>query len=622
LKDGLLIEANDTAYRQLAVSRDQARGRTVLELGVGAAPEERERILAALRSEGRIVNRPTQFRRYDGSWFDILLSAVKLKLDGESRIVWSWRDMTEQKRAEEAMRASERRYRQLFDEALDGILVLSPGGTILAANPATCRATGYACEELVGGTFERLVGGEAFARLRAGLAGALAQGAVRADIEVRARDGRTFPVEVHAGRLPDGNAQVFVRDVSERKRGEQLLMNLARGVSAELGASFFRSLVTHLARELGADFAFIGQIVGAQRERVRTLAFCADGAVQPDFEYALEGSPCVNAVTRRGTVSYADRVAERFPRDAGLKRLGVAGYVGTSLFDSRGEALGILVIMSRKPIERVAYWGSILEIFAARAAAEIERAGTEAQLKELNLSLERRVNERTAELEAANRELESFSYSVSHDLRAPLRAIAGFAGILREDHAGALGPEALRLFARIEHNAIRMGGLIDDLLELSRAGRVTLERREVDMRSLARAVLHELQPAGGPAQVEIGSLAAASGDASLLRLVWQNLIGNALKFSARAQPPRIEIGGERRGSMVEYFVRDNGAGFDMRYAGKLFGVFQRLHAPSEFEGTGVGLAIVQRIVHRHGGEVRAEGEPERGATFRFTLPAA
>jgi light-regulated signal transduction histidine kinase (bacteriophytochrome) len=263
----------------------------------------------------------------------------------------------------------------------------------------------------------------------------------------------------------------------------------------------------------------------------------------------------------------------------------------------------------------------MLEVFAARAAAEIERARAEGQVRELAVSLERRVQERTAELEAANKELESFSYSVSHDLRAPLRAIAGFAAILREDFGGELPAEALRLFQRIEGNAERMGELIDDLLELSRAGRAGLERHPVNMRSLVDSVLRDLQRERAGAQVEIGDLPAATGDATLLRQVWQNLIGNALKFSARAAAPRVEIGGARANGRTEYYVRDNGAGFDPRYADKLFGLFQRLHAAAEFEGTGVGLAIVQRIVHRHGGEVSAEGAPERGATFRFSLPA-
>jgi len=299
----------------------------------------------------------------------------------------------------------------------------------------------------------------------------------------------------------------------------------------------------------------------------------------------------------------------------------VDGYVGTSLFDSRGNVLGILVAMSRKPIAQPTLWASVLEIFATRAASEIERSRAEAQVRELNVSLERRVADRTRELEAANRELDAFSYSVSHDLRAPLHAITGFAEIVRVAHGAGLSGRALHYFERIEHNARQMDTLIGELLEFSRAWRVPLHRACVDMRELVEEVLQSLRLEHvRRARIEITDLPPAQGDRSLLRQVWSNLIGNALKFSRGAPQPHIRIGGERGEDEVEYLVADNGAGFDQRYADKLFGVFQRLHSSSEFEGSGVGLALVQRIVTRHGGRVAAEGSPGRGACFRFVLP--
>ena len=237
--------------------------------------------------------------------------------------------------------------------------------------------------------------------------------------------------------------------------------------------------------------------------------------------------------------------------------------------------------------------------------------------------LEQRVGQRTAELSAANRELEAFSYSVSHDLRAPLRAIAGFVQILEEDHADKLDDTARRHLERVKVNARRMGQLIDDLLSFSQIGRSTMLRQTVDLTAMAQSVAHDaIAAAGRPIELSIEPLPAAYGEASLLNQVFVNLIGNAVKFSARAEHPIVTIGTTTVNGETAYFVRDNGVGFDERYAEKLFGVFQRLHRADEFEGTGVGLAIVHRIVTRHGGRVWAEGKLNGGATFYFTLPSA
>jgi signal transduction histidine kinase len=244
-------------------------------------------------------------------------------------------------------------------------------------------------------------------------------------------------------------------------------------------------------------------------------------------------------------------------------------------------------------------------------------------LEELNAQLDERVRERTAELEATNRELQSFTYTVSHDLRAPLRAILGFAAVLKSDHIDPNDAECRRLLQRITSNAERMANLIDDLLSFSRLGRSEPVPRDVNMQALVESTIADLKVAGDiGTEFVVGDLPPARGDAAMLRQVWENLLGNAWKFSRKTPSPRIEVGGRRlETGNVEYFVRDNGAGFDMRYAGKLFGTFQRLHTDEEFQGTGVGLAIVNRIVLLHGGTVLAEGEVGKGATLRFTLPA-
>lgn len=226
------------------------------------------------------------------------------------------------------------------------------------------------------------------------------------------------------------------------------------------------------------------------------------------------------------------------------------------------------------------------------------------------------------ELSVANRELEAFSDSVSHDLRAPLRTIDGLLRVVQEDFGSGVPAEARGHIEAISAQAARMSELIEDLLRLSRLGREPLEKRPVDMRSLVQEVVGELHAAEAARELDIriGELPAAQADPSLLRQVWVNLVANALKFTRRRERALIEIDGVARAHDKLYSIRDNGAGFDPRRAERLFGIFQRLHAAKDFEGTGVGLSIARRIIERHGGSIRAEGEPDRGAAFHFTLP--
>lgn len=250
-----------------------------------------------------------------------------------------------------------------------------------------------------------------------------------------------------------------------------------------------------------------------------------------------------------------------------------------------------------------------------------DRIRAEEQVRQLNAELEQRVRHRTAELETTARDLDAFAYSVSHDLRAPLRSLHGFSQVLLDDYADRLDDDGRQYLGRIQANVARMSQLIDDLLRLSRATRTGLTRGQVDISALAREIIGELRSAEPGRRVEavIANDLVATGDTRLIRLALGNLLSNAWKFTGKRERAVIDVGALHQDGEQVFFVRDNGAGFDMRYAGKLFDPLQRLHTATDFDGTGIGLAIVHRILRRHGGRIWADSEPDKGATFYFTL---
>ena len=408
----------------------------------------------------------------------------------------------------------------------------------------------------------------------------------------RGRDGKLRWVSVSGRPVYDARGRFrgyhgVARDITAAKEANEKL--LAQRAELQLLIDLVPGFVTRYDRDFRVEFAnqryrdFFGrgaEVVGRTAAEIFGPAIWSE--VRPHFERARKGE----------TVRY--EAARRAPTGE-LRRLQVT----------------LVPQPASEPVEKIYTLGvDVSELVEAREA-----------LARLNAELERRVEERTAELRAALAEMEAFSTSVSHDLRAPLRAIAGFAALVREELGAALSGEAARLFARIESNAVRMAEMIDALLALARFGRQPLERVPLDMHAVARDVVEELRAAGalGAARVQIEVLPPAQGDRALVRQVLANLIANAAKYSAPKPEPRIWIESQGEPGRVVYIVRDNGVGFDMRYAEKLFGIFERLHAPAEFPGLGIGLATVRRIVERHGGRVWAEAEPGRGATFFFTL---
>ena len=429
-------------------------------------------------------------------------------------------------------------------------------------------------------------------------------------------NSRLYARAVESGERDLARANASLARHTERLR---ILHELERAVAREqLPEAIAAAVVEPLRDLLGMPRVIVNEFDLAAGE-VHWIAAAGRRRthVGPGVRYSIRLMGDVEAL-RRGEPQYIDTQAlPEGPDKAALLASDVRVYMVVPM-RAGGELFGALSFggpsESFTPEQL-----KIAEEVATQLAIAMAQARLLARVRSHAAELEETVQRRTEALAAANKELESFSYSVSHDLRAPLRAIDGYARMLEEDYAPRLDDEARRLLEVVRESSQRMGRLIDDLLAFSRLGRQQPTKVAVDMAGLAREVVQELRN-GGRATIELRDLPQSQADRALMRQVWLNLVGNALKYSGKRDDARVEIGGREENGETVYWVRDNGVGFDMRYAAKLFGVFQRLHRADEFEGTGVGLAIVQRVVTRHGGRVWAEAKPGEGACFHFSLP--
>jgi PAS domain S-box-containing protein len=503
-------------------------------------------------------------------------------------------DITARKLAEEQLTATLKEVHDLKD-ALDEhaiVAITDAHGRITHVNAKFCAISKYARTELLGQDHRLINSGHHPKEFIRDLWTTIARGNVwHGEIKNKAKDGSYYWVDTTIVPFLDaaGKPRQYVAiraDITDRKQAEESQKRLVAIVNSSDDAIIGKTLAGIITDwNAGAEVLF-GYTAAEAIGKPGTLIFPPDRLKEEEAILAR--------IARGESLKHYETVRVR--KDGGLVDVSVTV---SPILDQAGNIVG-----------------------ASKVARDItERKRAEAEILRLNAELEARVVRRTAELEAANRELEAFSYSVSHDLRAPLRAVNGFAGMVLDEFGSQLPTQGRHYLERIRNGGLRMGELIDDLLTFARLSRQPMNRRQVDNARLVAEVLAELNPAGNsrPVETRIGALPPCLGDPALLKQVWTNLLSNALKYTRGREPAVIEIGCQQTDGEYQYFVRDNGVGFDMQYAHKLFGVFQRLHRAEEFEGTGVGLAIVQRVIHRHGGQISAIAEPGRGAMFSFTL---
>ncbi len=606
--DGRITEFNDIFCQMLGYSPDEIIALPYKQLTPACWHSFEDGIVREqIISRGYSDVYEKEYRRKDGTLLPVELRTILLRdIARRPNAMWAIvRDITERKKAEKSLqkvkgeleervkertaelRAASHYARSLIEANLDPLVTISHEGKVTDVNNAAEQITGMKRNQLIGSDFSDYFTDPA--KAKAGYEEVFQKGFVRDyELELKNQNGCSIPVLYNASVYRDKTGKILgvfaaARDITERKRAQEAIeseRNRLYGVLETLPA-----MICLLKPDYHVVFA---------NRAVRDRLGNTEGRLCYDYCFGHK-EPC--------SFCESFRVLET----------GKPHHWEFSTPDSR------VIETYNFPFYDVDSSPLILKMDLD--ITDFKK--TQEELRLLNQSLENRVAERTAELEYANRELESFSYTVSHDLRAPLRAIDGFSRMLLQNEQW-LDHETTRKLKIIRDNATKMDRLINDLLHLSRSARAPISSREIDMNRLVKGVWQEQLAASPDRRIELinRSMPNALGDEALIRQVLSNLAANAIKFSRRKKISMVEIGGEIKEMEAVYYIRDNGTGFNMQYYDKLFGVFQRLHSESDYEGTGVGLAIVQRIVNRHGGRIWADSKIGKGATFYFSLPAA
>jgi PAS domain S-box-containing protein len=596
-QDLRIVKVSRSFYDFFKVNPEETLGRLIYDLGNKQwdIPVLRELLETILPQQTSFDNYEVEHDFSTIGKRTMLLNARQIQgaLGKERIILLAIEDITERKKLEEVMEDSERLFRRLFETASDGIVLLEKReGKISNCNVANEKLLGYSVKECIGRKLEDIGVILDISDFQAMLHQLDLRGILNyRDKTITTRAGQSVNADIYLVNR-SSVVQCNIRDTSERKRAEDELIESEK---------HYRMLFN----AIDEGFCIIEVIFDENKKPI-------------DYQF-LETNPSFEKQT--GLINArGKRMRALAPKheEYWFDMYGKIALTGQSIhFENRAEQLhrwyDVYAFRFGQPEDR-----QVAILFNDITG----RRESEGQILALNAELEQRVNERTAQLEVVNKELEAFSYSVSHDLRSPLRSIDGFSQILLDEYQAVLDDTAKSYLDRVRKATQHMGRLIEDILALSRAVRSEIHHESVDLSTIAKTVYDNLQQNNPDRTVDViirGGV-IVNGDPSFLQIALENLLGNAWKFTGRKTQPQVEFGTIVKEGKTTCFVRDNGEGFDMAHAGKLFGAFQRLHTASEFPGTGIGLATVQRIINRHGGQVWAEAEVGKGATFFFTLP--
>ena len=597
---GIITSWNNSAERIFGYTTNEMIGESIMKIIPDHLKREELEILERLKKGQPIKHFETQRISKEGKLLDVFMTISPIKnsvgeITGISNIA---RDITERKKADEKINQlnkeiekSEKKFRGLIENSYDMVGIVNEKSEILYRSPSATRMTGWSDEEIK--KINRIE------LMHPDDVGAFMQ----TTLQVLANPGKPFPLRFRS-RHKDGH-YIWIEGTSTNMLHDESI----KGIVAN-----FRDITQ--AKEAEEKLMKSEKIY-------RTIASSIPGSVivliDHDYRYLLVEGDMLEKFGYVKEDLLGKRAEEVLPNERFETMLPLFKRVfeGEAFSDEINRA-GYDIIRRFVPLKdenNFVYAAMIVSI----DITELKNA--QQQILELNRGLEEKIIERTEELRKTNEELESFSYSVSHDLRSPLRAVGGFAKILEEEYHNVLDDEGKRLLTVVRENAKKMGLLIDDLLSFSRLGRKEIHKTKVDMKTLAENIADEFKSSlNGKVEIKISDLHSAMADSALINQALMNLISNAVKYSSEKEKSVIEIISEKQNGEIIFSVSDNGIGFDMQYAPKLFGVFQRLHSDEKFEGTGVGLAIVHRIIMRHGGRVWATGKPGEGATFYFSLP--